>query len=174
MINLLPDEIKKERKREKYKKIALLVMIPLFFILLGTNNYIERLAADYKMRLEKLNRGLTELKTSEKVIANKLEARERVEQQSNLVDDLENDMNYNWLINDLQLIIPQQVQLQELTITQNNQLLVTAKAKTNQQLLKTVQRLEKYPYFEGVRTESNQEQNEELYFRIKGQVRKKL
>lgn len=174
MVNLLPDEIKKERKREKYKKIAVLVMIPLFFLLLGTNNYIEKLAADYRMRLQELEQELTELETSKRVLSTRLEARQKVQSQSNLVSNLEDDMNYNWLINDLQLIIPQQVQLEELTITQNNQLLVTAKAKTNRQLLKTAQHLEKYPYFEGVRVESSQEQNEELYFRIKGQVRKRL
>ena len=175
MINLLPDEIKKRAKQEKYKKIALVIMTLLFLILIGSNNYIEKLATNYQMQIKQLKEEVEQLKTTKKVVSTQLREKNRLQDQLTLIADLRNDLNYDWLIKDLQLIIPQQVWLEELTINQTEQLLlVGGQADTNQQLLETAKRLEKYPYFEGVKIDSSQQLDNNLRFTIQGRVRQGL
>ena len=171
MINLLPDEIKKERKREKYKKVVLVLMILLFVVLIGTSNYIEEIAVDYQNKLKQLEEQLQQLQVTKKVIATQLKEKNKIQEQLTLVNNLKDDLNYNWLIKDLQLIIPQQVWLEKLMIDQSKQLLlIGGKANNNHQLLETAKRLEKYPYFEGVKIDSSQQENEGLKFTIQGRV----
>ena len=170
MINLLPDEVKKGRKKEKYKKVSLLIMILLLVILIETSSYIERLAVDYKEELERLNGQLQELKVSKKVISTQLKEKNKVQEQLALVDNLKDDLNYNWLVKDLELIIPKEVWLKQLSISENNRLLVTGNTISNQQLLETAKRLEKYPYFERVKVASSSQVQQNLHFTIQGQV----
>ncbi|MBM7555206.1 PilN domain-containing protein [Halanaerobacter jeridensis] len=170
MINLLPDEIKKKRKREKYKKIALVIIVLLLVVLMGTSSYIENLAANYQTKLEKLDEQLQQLEVTKKVISTQLKEKNKVQEQLTLVNNLKKDLNYNWLIQDLQLIIPEKVWLEQLTITIDNKLLIGGKTVNNQQLLETAKRLEKYPYFEGVKIASSQEVKGNLHFEIQGQV----
>lgn len=175
MINLLPDEIKQCRKKEKYKKIFLVVMIVLFVILLGTSSYIERIAVSYQEELKQLEEQLQKLETTKKVISTQLKEKNKINEQLTLVNNLQNDLNYNWLIKDLQLIIPQQVWVEKLMIDQSNQLLVMiGNSPDNHQLLETAKRLEKYPYFEGIKIVSSKQLNENLNFTIKGRVSQEL
>mgnify|MGYP006274469283 FL=1 len=175
MINLLPDEIKKRAQQEKYKKIGLVIMILLFVILIGSNNYIKDLATNYQLQLKDLNEQVRQLKTTKKVVSTQLQKKNKLQEQLTLVDNLRNDLNYKWLIKDLQLIIPPQVWLEKLNINQTDQLLlVGGKADNNQQLLETAKRLEKYPYFEGVKIDSSQQLDDHLYFTIRGRVRQGL
>ena len=174
LINLLPEKIKKLRKRERYKRISLVIIILFVCLLLGASNYMEELSAQYQKKLARLKKRITDLKATKAVLGAQLQRKNQKEEKLNLINTLDNDLNYSWLIKDLQLIIPKQVYLEELIIKQNNQLLAAGNTVTNQFLLKTAERLEKYPYFEGVRIESSQEVKGRIYFTIQGQVRENL
>ena len=174
LINLLPEEIKKLRRRERYKRISLVIITLLFGILLGANNYMEGLSQQYQKKLTQLNKKTTDLKATKAVLGKRLQRKKRREKKLNLINTLDNDLNYNWLIKDLQLIIPKKVHLEELIIKENNHLLAAGSTLSNQDILETAERLEKYPYFEGVRIESSQELKEKVYFTIRGQVRENL
>lgn len=175
MINLLPDEVKERRKRERYKKILLVVTVVLFVILIGANNYVEQIVANYQKKLQQLEEQAQQLEVNEKVLVTQLKEKNEIQDQTTLITNLQNKLNYQWMIKDLQMIIPQQVWLEKLMIDKSERLLVVGgRAEDNSQLLETTERLEKYPYFKRVKIDSSEQLNEDLHFTIKGQVREQL
>jgi cell division protein ZapA (FtsZ GTPase activity inhibitor) len=171
MINLLPDEIKKKRKRHKYKKISCLIIILILTCLVVTNSYVQNLANDYQQQIDKLDNQLNQLQVTKETVATTAELKGKIEARANLLSNLEDDLNYSWLIKDLKMIIPQQVGLEQLSIKQDKQLLVGGTASTNEKLLETVDLLEKYPYFMGVKIDSSQQQDDKINFVIRGRIK---
>ena len=68
LINLLPEKIKKLRKRERYKRISLVIIILFVCLLLGASNYMEELSAQYQKKLARLKKKITDLKATKAVL----------------------------------------------------------------------------------------------------------
>ncbi|MGM0501814.1 MAG: PilN domain-containing protein [Bacillota bacterium] len=174
MINLLPDEIKVKRKKEKYQKIGVVVLAVLLIGLVWTSSYLQGLIGDYQARIKELNYQLQDLETTKQALAGQLKVKNQLQDKLTLVNNLKDDLNYSWLIKDLNLIIPQQVWIEQLIIEEDNSLLISGQSTSNKLLLETTNRLEKYPYFEKIKITSSQNMNQQVNFVIKGQVREEL
>ena len=174
MINLLPDEIKEQRKKEKYKKISIVVIAFLLIGLVITSGYIKDLAADYRGEIEKLNKQLNQLESTKEVLAGQLKVKNNLQDKWKLVNNLKDDLNYSWLIKDLNLIIPNGVWLDQVIIEGNKNILIGGKTRSDQLLLETANRLEKYPYFKEIKINSSQQKDKYLNFIIEGGLRRDL
>ncbi|MCK8826649.1 PilN domain-containing protein [Natroniella acetigena] len=140
MIDLLPLEIKKERRYDRYKKVSLIVLSCLLVIILGWGLYSNFLVAEYQKEVEQIKKQSADLSLVEL---------EMLEQRQQVITELNANqlLSYGQIIADLNLVIPPSIWLEEFMITAEEKLLIIAKAIDDQQLLKVITRLNKYPFF---------------------------
>ncbi|MCK8817489.1 PilN domain-containing protein [Natroniella sulfidigena] len=140
MVDLLPLKIKKERRYNRYKRVSLLVLSCLLVAVLGWGLYSNSLVVEYQKELEE---------TKEESVELSLVELERLEQRQQVIAEVgaEQLLSYGQIVADLNLIIPASIWIEEFVITAEERLLITAKATDDQQLLKVISRLNKYPFF---------------------------
>ncbi|AGB40497.1 Tfp pilus assembly protein PilN [Halobacteroides halobius DSM 5150] len=164
MINLLPAELKRKRKRLKLKRYLILLAVILISLLTGINFYLQALIIDTQDDLVKVEEQVRKLKFK----ADKLEAKVQVLKQQQIISQLSNKLSYTRVVKDLNIIIPPGVWLTGFIINQGK-LLVIGEG-TNQQIINTIERLAKYPYFKQVNLVSTKEEEEGFQFQVSGRL----
>ncbi|WP_408954670.1 PilN domain-containing protein [Natroniella sp. ANB-PHB2] len=166
MIDLLPIEIKKQRRYDMYKKISLIVLSCLLVIVLGWGLYSSFLVTEYQKELGQIKKQSTELSLVEL---------EMLEQRQQAITELGTAqlLSYGQIIADLNLIIPPELWIEEFMITDEENFLIIAKTIDEQQVLKIITRLNKYPFFAQVELLATERLKDDIILlELEGKIKK--
>ncbi|GAB6138833.1 PilN domain-containing protein [Halanaerobaculum tunisiense] len=165
MIELLPEEITDQRRKRKVISYSSLVVVIILGITWGINFYCQQLIADYELQLKQIKQEQKSLVAKKKKLKSKVS---KIKRYQNL-QQVTNDISYSRVVKDLKLVIPQQVWLTKFIIEQDK-LLVSGLGTTNRQVIKTLERVNLYPYFQEVDLSSNSYQEQKVDFQLTGRL----
>ncbi len=171
MINLLPEEIKEKRRYRTYRKILLLIILGVIIALLTISIWKYNTLDSYNKKLLVCERKLNRLTPIIDEIKDLNRKEEIIKEKESLLRDLEEGFNCGQMVVDLNLIIPYQVWLTEFIILKENRFRITAQTCSNQNILQTINQLNKYPYFVDVELQCSAEEGCITKFNVQGKVR---
>ncbi len=170
-MNLIPQKhletLEFRHKRDKLIKLALgIIFIVLIFS--GYQQYKLSLKED---QLSELNDQVIKLKP---VINRKklsMAKAKKLKMKAELVDTLESSLDYQQLLSDLNLLIPTEVILEEISIKADQRVELSAYTTDNILVIETIDNLNNYPLFYNFYLESSRHKLDKINFKLKGQQR---
>lgn len=167
MINLLPEEIKKKRKREKYWQIGFFIFLfflGILFLSIIYSQFLlikeEEIFAKKKEKLESLKPLVNEIKNlkAEKLA---LDRRERI------INRIDSNLSHSKILSDLNIILPKEVWIEEFRINDKG-VIIKARSLNNSQVIQSITRLEKYPYFNRMKLVKSDKREKIIDFNLQG------
>ncbi|TDX45405.1 PilN domain-containing protein [Orenia marismortui] len=169
-MNLIPKEYRLRIKYKEYRKRSIMVSLFLSLLLIGVVIYYQYSILDYQRSVITLNTKLESL-SQEMAKAEFLKDQKRdIDRKKSIISKLSNRVSYLQILEDLNLLVPENTFLEQFVINRDQSLEIIARTTNDHKAINILNRLEKYPYFKNLKMNFTDSQVNNLIFGIKGSV----
>lgn len=167
MINLLPEEIKRKRKREKYWRVIFLIFILFLGVLFGSVIYSQVFLIKEQESFSKKKEEIEALKSVVNEIKKIRVEKLGLDRREELINKVDSNLSYSKIVSDLNIIMLKEVWLKEFRMDDKG-FIIKVRSLNNRQVFQSITRLEKYPYFHRIKLIKSDKGDKIINFNLQG------
>lgn len=162
-LNLIPEDIKIQRKNLKRKKIFVITICTLFLLILFSSFYIDKQITNTDIKIAGLNKKLISYGYDEDLLKQK-----EFEKRIKICEKLENNTKWALFLEEIREKKPNEVFITNIETGQENTIIINGTALKNTYIVKLIESIEKIKNISSVKLKSvrykQNSDNEFVYF----------